>query len=554
MSISPGTAVCQIVSAQIIDPTYDPSVWEHDCHKVATITHFDPTGATPSTGTLTTAFSTDINHPVTTLTGAIDAATLTIPVASVAGWAAYSWIVIDSEWMQIASVGASSLTVTSRGGYYTTAASHSNGATVARVVFWEWNTDYDATYRNITIRNSIWRDVAGGFNVLAKDRSGWGTDSVTNASRLANVAVTNNLIEDTFPNQLHNKAIAVYPQEQATAYQNTVSGNNISFEHNTFNWKTKPSSVMYWVADGFPLSLYSKINNFTMRSNLMPDVDPMNPYALGLSGGFYNTYTLLDHVTSGNQFFGYNQFNLVSTTCSTVDCTGALSGTTATDVIYTPGSYYVMDPSAPAYHAGYLGTNMGVDPTLLPAITSLTVTPLANTAMLQFTLNGPINAAGSTQPCMLEVSPQQNLRSYIGSSATVLPYTTTNDLNPAYFKQPDQSNRTNPLLPAVSVVGSTVTWQIGLAATVTGDDGNPHDLRLTPLTPYWGRLMCYGDTQNFSFVTTSLTAQTSVMFVGASKIVGRANVTSPGSPLSLSLLTDGALATLTNGPLATMVN
>jgi hypothetical protein len=117
--------------------------------------------------------------------------------------------------------------------------------------------------------------------------------------------------------------------------------------------------------------------------------------------------------------------------------------------------------------------------------------------LLEFDLSVPIGDAGATQPCTLEVSTSRNLHSDLGT------YNVVNDLNPAFFRQPDTSARTNTALLATAVTGRHVYWAIGQNATVTGDDGVGHSLALAAGTRFYGRLMCYGDTQWFTFGTGS---------------------------------------------------
>jgi hypothetical protein len=141
--------------------------------------------------------------------------------------------------------------------------------------------------------------------------------------------------------------------------------------------------------------------------------------------------------------------------------------------------------------------DVGIDFDRLPQISSVKVTAGVTAALLEFDLTMPILDAAATQPCILEVSSSRNLQSDLGSYAVV------NDLNPAFFKQPDTSARSNMALPAVVVSGRHVYWPIGQNATVTGDDGAAHDLTLAAGTTFYGRLMCYGDSQQFTFQTGS---------------------------------------------------
>jgi len=162
-----------------------------------------------------------------------------------------------------------------------------------------------------------------------------------------------------------------------------------------------------------------------------------------------------------------------------------------------PKGIFKLTPGSSYSGAGSDLRDVGVDFDQVPQISGLKVSAGVTAALLEFDLFAPIGDAGGTQPCILEVSSNPNLQSDLGS------YTVVNDLNPAFFRQPDTSARTNSALLAVVVNGRHVYWPIGQNATVTGDDGAGHSLALAPRTTFYGRLMCYGDSQWFTFQTGS---------------------------------------------------
>lgn len=374
---------------------------------------------------------------------------------------------------------------------------------------WVWVEDPDATLSNVVIQNSIFRNVAGGMNILAKDRYGWDSAAVAPAGRISHLQISNLLFQDTFV-QPHNLFGKIYPQEAINTNADLQSGDNITIEHVTFDWTSPSYNVWFFVGEGILDSALSKIANLNIRSNIFPqalNVGSENSpayYALQASGGFFNNWAYGQPYVSGTSAFSYNQFpNVVGSGCLTVDCSGDLSASNASSIQYAPGTYTLL-PNSPLWNAGYEGTNIGVNPALLPMIQNLTVTPSAKTALLNFNLSGPIQDANNTEPCVLEVSTSETLRSYVSALPSTVPYTTISDLNPVYFKQATASSRSNPLLPSISVSGGHVQWSLGLDATVTGDDGASHYLGLAPVTQYWGRLMCYGDAQQFTFTTSSL--------------------------------------------------
>ncbi len=125
------------------------------------------------------------------------------------------------------------------------------------------------------------------------------------------------------------------------------------------------------------------------------------------------------------------------------------------------------------YHAGTDGASLGADFTQLPMVNNVQVIPVSSTgASLQFDLSAPIADVKNTQVCVLEVSANRNLLSDLGS------YTVTADLDPTVTIGADLSTRSD-----VVVAGNHVTWPLkGLSSGF-----------------YFGRLMCYGDTEWFTF-------------------------------------------------------
>jgi hypothetical protein len=136
--------------------------------------------------------------------------------------------------------------------------------------------------------------------------------------------------------------------------------------------------------------------------------------------------------------------------------------------------------SSPYYHAGTDGASIGADFTQLPLVNNVVVTPATTSATLEFDVSAPIADVKATQVCVLEVSPNRNLFSDLGS------YTVTADLDPTITMGADLSTRSD-----VVVTGNHVTWPLnGLAGA----------------SAYYGRLMCQGDTEWFTFQTPGASA------------------------------------------------
>jgi len=376
--------------------------------------------------------------------------------------------------------------------------------TAQNLATWLWVTDDTPLLRDVTMQNDVFRNVAGGFNMLGRDR---GTATSGNEGRIIRLTIQNTLIENTIPALGNTPALQIIPQEVQFTVDPNVSGQNLNFEHNTFVSTNSFHNPIYFDADG--MSQIAKIQNLTIQSNIFPDAtlnSDGNIYALGGSGLGFNYWGIAETFASGALTFTNNQLWDVASICTIAICSNNYAGTYASTVQFEPGTFAIA-PGTPLSGAGYQGTDVGVDYDQLPLISNLTVTSQASSASLGFDLAAPVQDAGATQPCVLEVSQSENLRSYLG------PYMVIDDLNPAYFKQADASNRNNPLLLPVTTNGlpgprrrqshGHVTWPVGRNTVVMGDDGASHNLALTSNTQYWGRLMCYGDTQQFTFTSTS---------------------------------------------------
>ncbi|MEO8051749.1 MAG: hypothetical protein ABI833_15125, partial [Acidobacteriota bacterium] len=129
--------------------------------------------------------------------------------------------------------------------------------------------------------------------------------------------------------------------------------------------------------------------------------------------------------------------------------------------------------SSPYYHAGTDGASLGADFAQLPLVNNVQVTPAVSSATLEFDVSAPIADVKNTQVCVLEVSSSRNLLSDLGAYAVIA------SLDPTVTIGADLSTRSD-----VTVAGNHVTWPInGLSAGVS----------------YFGRLMCHGDTEWFTF-------------------------------------------------------
>jgi hypothetical protein len=138
-----------------------------------------------------------------------------------------------------------------------------------------------------------------------------------------------------------------------------------------------------------------------------------------------------------------------------------------------PSGIFAVVSSSPYYHAGTDGASLGADFAQLPLVNNLEVTRSVSSATLAFDVSAPIADVKGIQVCVLEVSANRNLLSDLGSYALIA------SLDPTVTIGADLSTRSD-----VAVARNHLTWPInGLNAAAT----------------YYGRLMCHGDTEWFTF-------------------------------------------------------
>ena len=373
--------------------------------------------------------------------------------------------------------------------------------------------DATASFSNAVFDSNLFRNYWGGPSMLGVD-SAYGPG---NGGILYNVSYTNNLSYQTIqlcgdPSVpcIQNASFRYYPGSVGFG-PNISGGSHINYLHNTWDYCCGNAPAWIYMSDqtqspqpGIQFTAYPggqvRGDHMFVASNLFY---PAANAPLGTSGGCgghtYDVGTCIAEEMTSNAIFANNTipWATMNTCAAGQNCTGNFLG--AYTPKFIPGTY-LLSAASPYSKGGLDGADLGANPGLVPQIKNLKVTASAQTALLEFDLTAPIQDAGNTQPCVLEVSSTM-FYGFPALSSYLSPYTTTNDLNPAYFLQATASNRTNSKLLNPVVSGGHVYWPIGQSATVAGDDGGSHDLRLTAGTNYYARLMCYGDTQHFQFAT-----------------------------------------------------
>jgi hypothetical protein len=150
---------------------------------------------------------------------------------------------------------------------------------------------------------------------------------------------------------------------------------------------------------------------------------------------------------------------------------------------------YSLTADAPLRAAATDGGDIGVDMSQLPRIRNLRVHTAPTKAVVYYDLSPSIQHI----PCVLEVSTKRDF------SAPVP------DVNPALFERADSDRR-----PGAVTDGPYHSFVVGNNTTQTGMDGNAWSRALAPVTEYFFRLQCGGDTRTGSFRTADPTVSGSV--------------------------------------------
>jgi len=354
-----------------------------------------------------------------------------------------------------------------------------------------------AKYENVAVSHNVWKNVDSPYAILALSYA----NGVGDAGFGKNHTVSQNL---AYANISYITGYKGFNMSASEADDNW-SSTGYTLDHNTFYYPNGLAHGSFVYLNGTSCSscataIQPKFNSSAITNNLF------GVSAAGGNGPFSGDSTGNDVILTANMYF--TNTNIKNNAIPGGGQSGSASGGNAVS-----GNFYAAwsDPFGGLASKGIFkltpggaysghGTDLrdvGNDFDRLPQISSAKVTAGVTAALLEFDLTVPILDAGATQPCILEVSSNRNLQSDLGS------YTVVNDLNPVFFKQGDTSSRSNAALPAVVMSGRHVYWPIGQNATVTGDDGAGHSLALAAGTTYYGRLMCYGDSQWFTFQTGS---------------------------------------------------
>jgi hypothetical protein len=366
---------------------------------------------------------------------------------------------------------------------------------------WLYSWDASESVQNATVRDSIFRNVAAQTNVLGQSFSvPAGTQHGEKAVTLQNARFINNLFYNSHRQNAPFLGWRAYTSDWPMDPNSRILPVGLMYDHNTWYVPDRMQgnvnsvlSIGNWPgADGAPIDQFSFTNN----------VAPSSQYGvLGSADVGSNLSRSLTTFMTGNAKVLHNSLpdvaNLNNCTAPQV-CSGNKSGKISMDAQFADASHenFKLKPNSVYAKSGTDGSDMGVDVTLLPFINNLTLTPGHYSSKFDWELS----KVNNDTPCVVEVSTSRNLYSGIA------PYSVVNDLNPVFFIRPDTDHRVNPKLTKPVIDGLHRTFTVGQEATVADDnDGTKRDLRLTPGTEYWGRLMCGGDTRWFRYSTLAPT-------------------------------------------------
>jgi len=334
-----------------------------------------------------------------------------------------------------------------------------------------------AQLTNLTVSHNVWKNVDLNFSVLAvSPANGAANDGYGNTQTISQNLFYATTSYITNPRGV-NLAAGEFPYNPST-----VVPKGYTIDHNTFyNPNGFGGSFVYLNSTQNALQL--KFDSSAITNNLfgVSSAGGNGPFAgdgmvgtIPTANAYFTNSSIKNNAIPGasNGNISASGGNVVSGNLynSWSDPFGGLAASGIFNVV----------SSSPYYHAGTDGASIGADFTQLPMINNVVVTPAVSSATLQFDVSAPNADVKGAQICVLEVSSNRNLFSDLGS------YTVIPDLDPTINQHADLSTRSDVL-----VSGNHVTWPLN---------------GLSVATAYYGRLMCHGDTEWFTFQTPGASA------------------------------------------------
>ena len=338
----------------------------------------------------------------------------------------------------------------------------------------------NAKLMNTVISHNVWKNTDQAFTVLGLSfANGTGSAGLTK-----NHTISQNLWYSD------SNYIAGYRGFHLAAGEAdyTVNPSGYTFDHNTIYYPNGMTKGSFVYLDGTSCGSCAttrqpKFDASAITNNLFGAV------STGGNGPFSGdgVATVTD---TANMYFTNSSFKNNVIPGGANGTTSATGGNTVSGNIFSGWSdpfaglaanrMLNVSSSSPYFHAATDGTSIGADFTQLPLVNNVVVTPGTTSATLEFDVSAPIADVKNTQVCVLEVSSNRNLFSDLGS------YTVIPDLDPTLTQHADLSTRSDVL-----VSGNHVTWPLNGLSTASA---------------YYGRVMCQGDTEWFTFQTPGASA------------------------------------------------
>ncbi len=327
----------------------------------------------------------------------------------------------------------------------------------------------------VQVYGNYFKNVAGAIQIMGED--------TPYPVRTENIIMKNNLMVYDSPYFKADPKLNFYK----APFYICCRGKNYQFENNTVyenpNWKP---GIEYARLFRLEADAGQPIENVSFRNNLFP--------FSYMGGGLGQVKTMVAADLLKNVSFRNNTMvgsGSAIQPCAPEDCRGNfIDGTYAPQFRNAQKNDFSLMPGSPYSNAGTDGKDLGVNMEEVAVIRELSVTAEAHS--LLFSWRVPV--VMKTMGCQLEVSPNSNLTTDLGS------YQVVNALRPDYFIRAD-SDRSNKRA-SQSEDRLVRKFQVGQNKQEADDNGQMRNLALNPGTDYYYRLMCGGATERGSVRTT----------------------------------------------------
>lgn len=369
----------------------------------------------------------------------------------------------------------------------------------------------EAWYRNVTIENNVFRNVATPWQHLARTGVAQSTFNA-GGGHIKNLIVRNNLSYQTMKMPAFQGMSHMAAQEFTFRNSPNVASEGYLFEHNTHDYRYTPTSTSFIFTAN---TQSSSVDTWTAKwtgLKILSNIFPASQYGVTADGLYgqqtkvFQNYIASDLVLSNNHMYSSSASPISCYAGQT--CTGLITGHSPDRSNYLDADTgnYKVKPGSEWAKAGTDGHDLGADYDKLPLIKNARVVARANAAVLEY----DVSAVNDKIPQVLEVSAATQTLPKAGGgtqwypclASTLCPYVVLPSLDPTLFQQPDSSERTNSKLLPVVHEGLHRSWPICWTGTANDDrTGAARNFACAANTTYYYRLMAGGDTVTGSFTT-----------------------------------------------------